>query len=358
MRLLLAGGGTGGHVFPAVALAEQLLIEEPGAQVLFVGTRKGLEARVIPELGYRLETIGMSGFVGKGFLSKLAVIPRMFRSIVQSSKILRTFRPDVVVGVGGYASAPVLLAAKLAGVPVLIHEQNARAGLTNRLLATLASRVCLSFEQTEGLSGPRTLLTGNPLRRALLHCPTLPSSDSNLLVFGGSLGARAINDAMFEALELLEPWKGRLSIVHQTGEKDWERIREGYRKRGWTDARVVPFIEDMGSCYAQAHLVLCRAGATTIAELTSCGRGSVLIPFPHAAGDHQTANALALARSGAALNLSQTELTPGRLAAMLGALLEDRGTLEAMASAAWSQGRRGAAEVIIEECRKLARKAV
>jgi len=357
MRLLLAGGGTGGHLFPAVALAEELLAQEPGSEVLFVGTRQGLEARVLPRLGYRLEAIEISGFMGKGPGEKIAVLPKLLKSLARCRRILREFRPDAVVGVGGFASVPAVLAAGSLGIPVLIHEQNARPGMANRLLAGMARRVCLSFAQTEGMEGRGYPVTGNPLRRALRECPAIPEGDPLLLIFGGSRGARAINEAVVETLPLLDAWRGHLEIIHQTGEADFEMVREAYRRAGWERARVEPFIEDMGGCYARAHLVLCRAGATTIAELTCCGRPSLLIPFPFATGDHQSANAVALAESGAALHLPQRELTPNRLASVLDHLLGDRPTLLTMASAAWSQGRRDAAASILNECRSIARKA-
>ncbi len=356
MKLLLAGGGTGGHLFPAVALAQRLTEIDPQAEVLFVGTQRGIEARVLPELGWPLRTIDIGGFVGKGLVSKAAIAPRMARSVRQSLSILNEFRPQVVVGVGGYASAPVLVAAKLKAIPFVIHEQNACPGLTNRLLARWAERVCLSFVEADcSFHRGRTVLTGNPLRRGMEDCPPIPAGTPELLIFGGSLGARAINEAVMEMLPVLESLRGRLTIRHQTGPDDLERVRDAYRRAGWSPEGVIPFINDMAEAYARAHLVVCRAGATTIAELTACGRPAVLIPYPHAAGDHQSANARALARRGAALMLPQSELSPQNLGSIVRELLANREHLLAMSRSAHSLGRRGAADRILKECRAVMR---
>lgn len=357
MRMLLAGGGTGGHLFPAVALAQRLQEVEPGSEVLFVGTERGIEARVLPELGLPLRTIDIAGFVGKGAAAKVALLPRLLRSVRQSMAILSEFRPDIVVGVGGYASAPVLAAAKIKGYPFVIHEQNACPGLTNRLLSRWAERVCLSFQESDcAFHRGRTVLTGNPLRKGMEECPPIPWSDPELLVFGGSRGAKAINDAVVAMLPKLEPLRGHLTILHQTGTEDLARIRAGYRQAGWDAEGVVPFINDMVGAYARAHLVICRAGATTIAELTACGRPAVLIPYPFAAGDHQSANARALARRGAALMLPQAELTPDSLGRIVCDLLGDRERLLDMGGSAYALGKRGAADLILKECRAVARK--
>ena len=357
MKLLLAGGGTGGHLFPAVALAQRLLETDPEARVLFVGTERGIEAKILPELALPLKTIDMAGFVGKGPMGKLAVLPRLLHSIAQSVRLLGEFRPDVVVGVGGYASAPVLLAARLKGVPYLIHEQNAWPGLANRLFSGAAQRVCLSFADSDcAFHRGRTVLTGNPLRAGMEECPAIPRSKPLLLVFGGSRGASAINETMVRMLPMLEGFQGKLEILHQTGAADLERVRSGYAEAGWDPRAVAPFIHDMAGAYARAHLVVCRAGATTLAELTACGRPAILIPYPFAAGDHQSANARALARKGAALLLPQAELTAERLARLVGDLFRDRERLLDMGAAARSLAKRGAADLILKECRAVAGK--
>jgi UDP-N-acetylglucosamine--N-acetylmuramyl-(pentapeptide) pyrophosphoryl-undecaprenol N-acetylglucosamine transferase len=351
--MLLAGGGTGGHLFPAVALAQRLLELEPEASVQFVGTERGIEARVLPQMELPLATIDIEGVVGRGWRTALALGPKLVRSVRQSLAILKDFDPDVVVGVGGYASAPVLTAALLKKRPTLIHEQNAWPGLTNRLLGPWVDRVCLSFADSDrAFHRGRTVVTGNPLRAGMEDCPPLAEGEPTLLVFGGSRGARAINDAMVAALPHLESWRGRLEIIHQAGSEDLERVRQGYAAAGW-QAQVLPFIDDMAGAYRRATLVICRAGATTIAELTACGRPSVLIPYPHAAGDHQSANARALGRRGAALMLPQEELTAELLARLVGDLLADRERLLSMSGAARSMARRGAADLILKECRAI-----
>lgn len=358
MRLLLAGGGTGGHLFPAVALAEQLKREEPAGSVLFVGTERGLEARLLPALGWPLRTIPMSGWAGLGVGARLRTLTGLWKSLWQSRRILGEFRPDVVVGVGGYASVPLLLAAKLGGVPYLIHEQNAWPGLANRLLGRWARRVCLSFpEAGKAFRQVPTVVTGNPVRAAMESCPPLPAGAPLLLVFGGSHGARAINRAMLAALVQLEGWRGTLKIIHQAGAAEVEGVRQGYREAGWDEVEVLPFIDDMAGAYARACLVLCRAGATTLAELTACARPAVLIPYPHAAGNHQVLNAATLAARGAAIMIEERQLRADDLGRLLDGLLADRARLASMSAMAGSLAQRGAAVRLLAECRAVARAA-
>lgn len=352
MRLLLAGGGTGGHLFPAVALAERLRQEEPDSEVLFVGTERGIEAKVLPELEWPLATVDITGFSGQGALAKLEVGFKLMGSVMQGMRIINNFSPDIVIGVGGYASAPLVIAARLKRVPVVLHEQNAVPGLTNRLLGRWADRVCISFDETSRWFD-RAIVTGNPLREGLEDCPGDAEGDKPvLLVFGGSRGARAINETFCAALPGLQAWQGRLEIVHQTGEEDLEAVRKKYSKSGWDPAGVTPFIKDMAEVYRRAHLVLCRAGATTVAELTACGRAAILIPYPYAANDHQKANAEALAQKGAALMIEQDTLNSEELATVIKRLLNAPAEIRNMARVARSQGRPGAAEKILAVCRE------
>jgi UDP-N-acetylglucosamine--N-acetylmuramyl-(pentapeptide) pyrophosphoryl-undecaprenol N-acetylglucosamine transferase len=352
MRLLLAGGGTGGHLFPAIALAEQLKSEEPQGEVLFVGTEKGLEARMLPELGWNLKTIEMSGWAGLGVLARLKVLGKLTKSFVQSRTILREFNPDVVVGVGGYASVPALLAAKTLGIPYLVHEQNAWPGLANRLLGHWAKRVCLSFDEADrAFHRSPTVLTGNPVRSAMEECPSLRGEKLCLLVFGGSQGARAINRAVVAALTHLSEWQDKLEIVHQSGQLDYEETVRGYKENNWPNADVKPFINDMAKAYANATLIVCRAGATTLAELTACGRPAILVPYPHAAAGHQSGNAQALGAKGAAMVLEERDLTAERLGQLVSGLLHDRTSLKSMSAAAKGLARPGAAARLLKECR-------
>ncbi len=354
MRLLLAGGGTGGHLFPAVALAQKLLQQDQDAAVQFVGTEKGLEARLLPTLGLPLATVDMAGVVGSGWRAKLEMIPRLLKSMQQARQIIRNFGPDLIIGVGGYSSVPVLLMAKVLGIGYLIHEQNAFPGLSNKFLGRWAKRICLSFPDSgTSFDRTKTLLTGNPLRSGLEDVAQQLPEGGTLLIFGGSRGARAINQAVMAMLPLLKDWPVLPKILHQTGEDDLAMVREAYQAAGFDPQQVVPFIDDMTSAYATAQLVVCRAGATTLAELTVCGRPAVLIPFPFAAGDHQTANARALADAGASRLLPQTELSAEKLALTLAELLAEPEVLQQMADNARTLGHPGATEKILSECRKL-----
>ncbi|MFK5925523.1 MAG: undecaprenyldiphospho-muramoylpentapeptide beta-N-acetylglucosaminyltransferase [Desulfuromusa sp.] len=354
MRLLLAGGGTGGHLFPAVALAQLLLQQDSKSTVQFVGTKRGLEQRLLPKLGLPLATVDMVGFVGRGWRGKLELLPKLFKSLGQAYKILQNFKPDLIIGVGGYASVPVLLMAKIKGIPYLIHEQNAIPGLSNRLLGKGAKLICLSFAASgAGFNSTKIVLTGNPLRQGLDTVPAEIPQPGKLLIFGGSRGARAINRAVIDMLPLLKEWATKPEILHQTGEEDFLQVQQAYRDSGFDPQQVVPFIDDMFTAYAEAGLVICRAGATTLAELTACGRAAILIPFPHAAGDHQTANATALKTAGAAILLPQAELTAERLAVLVSELFADRTALKNMAERGRRLGFPGAAERILNECRRL-----
>jgi len=354
MRLLLAGGGTGGHLFPAVALAQQLLQQDKSSAVCFVGTDRGLEKKLIPKLGYDLFTVDMVGVVGRGWKGRFAVVPKLAKSLIQAKKILSHFKPDIVVGVGGYASVPVVIMAKLTGIPYLIHEQNAIPGVSNRLLGKGAQRVCLSFsEHLHGFSPEKTVVTGNPVRQGLESIPLEFPSSGKLLIFGGSRGARAINQAVCEMLPLIKQWDAVPEILHQTGEEDFAMVQQAYRDAGFDETQVVPFIDDMAKAYATSRLVVCRAGATTLAELAICGRPAILIPFPYATGDHQTANARSLKKKGAAVLLPQNELTAERLATLIRNLLADQQTLSHMAAQGRQLGQPGAATDILNECRKV-----
>jgi len=350
-RLLLAGGGTGGHLFPAIAVARAFRAEQPAGEVLFVGTERGIEARLLPEQGWPLQLVNASGFVGKGLIGKVAALGRMTMAVREGLAILGRFKPDVVLGVGGYASAAMVLAARLKGIPTVLHEQNAIPGLTNRLLGRFAGMVCVTFAATRQAFGhDRVEVTGNPVRPEMTECGELPAGDPQLLVFGGSRGARAINDAVCAALPLL---KAEVQIVHQTGSEDRVQVDAAYKAQGRASARIEAFIDDMAGAYRQAQLVVCRAGATTLAELAAAGRPAVLIPYPHAAGDHQTANARAMAEAGAAVLLPQQELNAERLASLVNELLADRSRLTAMAAAARAQAKTDAARAIVAICRRL-----
>lgn len=358
MKMLIAGGGTGGHLYPGIALAQRCLETDTDAQVLFVGTKAGIEATVLPELDLPLHTIEISGMVNRGWTGRLRLLPTLLKSVRQSLAILKKFEPDIVIGVGGYASGPALLAARLSGIPFLIHEQNATFGLTNRVLAHWARRICLSFPSQAGNSSGtgRTVLTGNPVRRGIADIGPIPEEERTLLVFGGSRGAQAINDAIVAALPKLMDLCPDLRVIHQTGKTDYDRILASYQNLGLSTQYLVPYLNDMTTAYSQAHLVLCRSGATTLAELTAAGRPSVLVPYPYAAADHQTTNAKVLADQGAALLLPQQDLSGVTLTSLLSKLLDDRTTLLRMAQIAHSFGQPKAVDNLLAECRNIARK--
>jgi UDP-N-acetylglucosamine--N-acetylmuramyl-(pentapeptide) pyrophosphoryl-undecaprenol N-acetylglucosamine transferase len=338
LRVLIAGGGTGGHVFPALAVAEALLDRVPGSEVCFVGSRGGLEERLVPAHGHRLELLRIGKLRGEGLVRALRTLATLPLAGLEALALCRRFAPDVVVGVGGYASGPIVLAAAALGLPTLLLEQNSIPGTTNRVLSRVASRVVIAFRHAARyLPEDRTLLLGNPLRpalRAALERPRERAAGAArcLVVVGGSQGAHALNELCVSAAPQLARALPGLRIIHQTGASDLESVRRRYREAG-VEARVEPFIAEMAEVYREADLVLGRAGATTIAELTVAGLPAVLVPYPHAADDHQAQNARELVDAGGALCLRQESLAPGELAVLLGELLADDGRLERMARA-------------------------
>lgn len=358
MRLIIAGGGTGGHLFPGIAVAEEFLERDPSNEVLFIGTEHGIEARAVPAAGYRLETISATGIRGKGGVSQIKGMSLMLYGYAQSRKILKAFRPDMVLGVGGYASLPMVLAARGMQIPRYIHEQNAIPGMTNKMLAKFVDQVFITLEESAKFFPKNsTLLTGNPLRQQILHQAATSAGEElrlggqgrfRLLIFGGSQGAHAINMAMIAALPFLERTSDKLEITHQTGVKDADQVAEAYRKHGF-DAAVRPFIDDMANAYQRADLVICRAGATTIAELTACGRPSIFIPFPHAVDDHQRCNAEALLKKGAGFMLLERELNGESLSGMICELMGDPEKLQRTGKLAFGLAKLDAAKIIVDE---------
>jgi UDP-N-acetylglucosamine--N-acetylmuramyl-(pentapeptide) pyrophosphoryl-undecaprenol N-acetylglucosamine transferase len=339
LRVMIAGGGTGGHLFPGIALAEQVVAA--GGEVRFVGTERGIEARVVPEQGYGLELIEVSGIKGRGIKGLVSGLLRLPRAWLQSRRIIKSFNPDVVVGVGGYASGPIVASAWLMGRPTAILEQNSVPGITNRILGKLVRRVFATFPDVGGYFPARKLAQlGNPIRAELIerledareHAGAEAEHGPRVFVFGGSQGARALNSAMIESAAALAEALPGLEIWHQTGTKELERVREGYAAAGLSEAavRVVPFIKDMSEPYAWCDLVVCRAGATSLAELAAVGCPALLVPFPHATDDHQTHNAASLVEAGAALMVPEHELDSARLVGEVAGLLGDRERLADM----------------------------
>jgi UDP-N-acetylglucosamine--N-acetylmuramyl-(pentapeptide) pyrophosphoryl-undecaprenol N-acetylglucosamine transferase len=343
--IILAGGGTGGHIYPALAVAGELRRRRPDLPLLFVGTRAGLEVRLVPEAGFPLRFINSAGIAGKSWPVRVANAMRIPWSLLQSVGIVMGRRAGVVVGVGGYASGPVVLAGSLLRRPTLIMEQNAVAGSTNRILAPLVDRVAVTYPETATRLKGRCQVTGNPVRAGFTALPDRRvAGRPHLLIFGGSRGARGLNDAVMDALPALAG-TSNLRIRHQTGSADLERVRAAYSHTA-LDAEVTPYIEDMAGAYAAADLVICRAGATTIAELSATGRAAVLVPFPGATGGHQEENGRALAGAGAAVLLRQDEAGSGRLAEVVLALLADAPRRRHMEEAATSLGAPEAAATV------------
>ena len=354
--VLIMAGGTGGHVFPALAVAERLRAR--GVPVTWMGTRQGLEATLVPKAGIPVEWIEVSGLRGKGLGRKLRTPLMLGRALWQAGAILRRLRPRVVLGMGGFASGPGGMMARWLGIPLVVHEQNAIAGMTNRWLARFASQVLEAFPQTFP-PARRAVTVGNPVRAAIAALPPPEqrwagrSGRTRLLVLGGSQGALALNQLVPQALALLGDDE-RPEVWHQAGGQLHEAAETAYREAGMT-ARLTPFIEDMAEAYGWADLVLCRAGALTIAELAAAGIGAVLIPFPFAVDDHQTANARFLEQGGAALIRQQAELDAERLAAALRERLGDRARLLTMAQAARRLAKIEAAEQVARMCLERAR---
>ncbi|MCC6746676.1 MAG: undecaprenyldiphospho-muramoylpentapeptide beta-N-acetylglucosaminyltransferase [Deltaproteobacteria bacterium] len=351
MRVAIAGGGTGGHVFPALAVAEELLARAPGSEVLFVGSSGGLEERLIPAHGYRLELLKVGKLKGASSVVRMRTLAGLPGALARALGILRRFDPQVLVGVGGFASGPMALAAWLRHCPVVLLEQNAIPGLTNRVLARLASRVVVSFaEATARFPRGRAVLLGNPLRRplvaALARSGPPHGAPRSLLVLGGSQGARRVNELMVAAAPAIFRVHPGLRLVHQTGAADETWVAERYREAKLS-VEVRPFIDDVAAAYREANLVISRAGATTCAELCLAGKPALLVPYPFAADDHQRANARALESTGGALVLSQQELEPAQLADEVIRLFSDPQLLLRMGAALRTAARPDAAARVV-----------
>ena len=322
MRVIIAGGGTGGHLFPGLAIAEEFRNRDDSTEVIFVGTEYGIEARVVPREGYPIKFLRAEGLVGMSVIKKIKAIAKMVFSFVDSYKIIRTVRPDIVIGVGGYASGAATLTAYLMSIPTMILEQNSIPGLTNRILGRFVKAVCITYQESISFFPKvKTFLTGNPVRKQILkgniesayRLFSLERGLFTLFIFGGSLGAKSINMAILDALNNLYDLKDKIQFLHQTGTGDYENIRKAYRRFGFKGT-ITPFIYQMGEAYAIADIVISRAGATTLAELTALGKPAILIPYPYAAGHHQELNARKLFEMGAARMILNSELKGGYLA--------------------------------------------
>jgi UDP-N-acetylglucosamine--N-acetylmuramyl-(pentapeptide) pyrophosphoryl-undecaprenol N-acetylglucosamine transferase len=346
--IVIAGGGTGGHLYPGISIAEELLARRRGIKIVFAGAGTKLERDILEPHGHRLVTIRSGGLVGKSFAGRIRGIGRAMAGFAQSIRILMRLQPKAVIGVGGYASGPMVMAAVMLRVPSLIHEQNYYPGLTNRLLAPWVRRVAVSFEETKHYFGGRGELTGNPIRAAFRGTKRKSRGDTfNILIFGGSQGARAINGAVIDALPDLKPHRRGLRFLHGTGAADHDRVSAAYSGLGF-EATVVPYITNIWEAYESADLVIARAGASSVSEIAACGKASILVPLRTSAHDHQRINARKLEQAGAALLMEESTLTGGALAKTILELRDEPGRLVAMERSASSLARPDAAARIVD----------
>jgi len=359
VRLLLTGGGTGGHLFPAVAAAQNLFARMPESQILFIGTHRKLDREHLERYGFTVKTVHSLGLKGKSLpalLKALAILPVTF---CQACYQILRFKPQVVCGVGGYVTGPVVAAASMLGIPTVIHEQNSIPGMANRKLGRVASKVCVSLPDSKDyFPAGKTVLTGNPVRSAILELsssPPQPSQKTTLLILGGSQGAHAINELMVEIFCAKDNGLGELKVIHQTGTSDEEMVAQAYKRAG-IDARVSAFFADMAEIYGQADIVVSRSGATTLAELAVLGKPALLIPYPYAADNHQEKNGAWYAAAGGAILLNQNDLTAGKLKSVLEPLIAYPEKRKQMSEAMKQLGIPNAAERIVDICLQMSKK--
>lgn len=356
MRVMIAAGGTGGHIYPGIAVAKEILRREPKSEVRFVGTARGLENKLVPQAGFELSIIDSAGLKNVGATARVRGLMVLPKSFLAARSLIKAFRPDVVIGAGGYVSGPVVLTAALLKLPTLVMESNALPGWTNRVLARFVDKAAVSFDAALPYFRGKAVVTGNPVRREFFEIPTRTREQGqfSILVFGGSQGAHAINEAMIAALPSMESLKGVLRITHQTGEADFDRVNSGYIDAGWGErASVRKYIDNMVAAFADVDLVVCRAGATTTAELIAAGKASVMIPFPLAADDHQRKNAEALEREGAGGMILQQDLSGERLAEEIVTLASEPERITTMEQAARKLARGDAAAAVVDMVEEL-----
>jgi len=353
MRVLIAGGGTGGHVIPALAIARELKARYR-AEVLFVGTARGMENRLVPQAGFNLALVKVGALKNVSIATRLRTLFDLPRAILHSRKIIREFRPDVVVGVGGYASGPAMAAAILGRIPTLAFEPNLVPGFANKMVGRRVSAGAVHFEETKQYFR-NAHVVGVPVRPEFFNVPAAsPHHLPTLLVFGGSQGAHAINQAAIEAIPEVQRQLPTLRMIHQTGERDYNQVQAAYSRAG-VSAEVSAFIDNMPTAFAQADLLLCRSGASTVAEIAAAGKPAIFVPFPRAADDHQRRNAEAIAAAGAAILIPESELTPQKLAQTVAELLSDPESLKQMGDKARALGHKDAAGQVAEMVCSLSR---
>jgi len=359
IRLIITGGGTGGHLFPGIALAQAMMRLRPGCEVLYIGTERKVDKTALTGLGFKVMTIRSLGIKGKSLSEKIKAVLHQPFALLESARIIREFKPDLVFGVGGYVTVPVILAARLHGITTCIHEQNSIPGLANRLLGYIAHRIFVSLPGSEKyFPAAKTVLSGNPVRRAIITAAdrvarNVYDQPLTLLILGGSQGARRLNSLVVEAVEksLLE-LSPRPKVIHQTGEHDEAQVQKKYAELG-INARVQAFFSDMAEIYSQADLIISRAGATTLAELTVFHKPVILVPYPYAADNHQEINGRYLVEAGGAIMFKQSELDGGKLGREIKKLLTDTKLLAEMAANSGKTAKPEATETIINSCMEL-----
>jgi UDP-N-acetylglucosamine--N-acetylmuramyl-(pentapeptide) pyrophosphoryl-undecaprenol N-acetylglucosamine transferase len=354
MKLLIAGGGTGGHVFPAIAIAQEWLSRGKEREVVLVGTQRGIEMKLVPQAGLPLETLRVAGLKGKGGVTLVKNLAMLFPAMIDARRILRKHKPVAAFGVGGYAAGPMMLATWLGRVPNIIFEPNAEPGFTNKVLAGISTRIATGYEVSARAWGEKAVVTGCPVRAEFFAiAPRKPEKPYRLLITGGSQGALPINRAFVDAMDRLASRKSELSIVHQTGERDYNAVRTAYARREIL-AEVVPFLTNMAERFAWADVIVCRAGAITAAEIAAAGRAAIFIPFGRATDSHQLRNAQEMSRAGAGRVITENELTPDRLAAEIFSLLDRPSELEKLSTNARTLARPQAARDIVDLIEKAA----
>lgn len=365
MRIIIAGGGTGGHLFPGIAIAEAFMERDKKNEALFVGTGKPFEISILSKTCFMYQSITAEGIKGRGLWNQIVSIAKIPKGVVESVKILKNFKPDLVLGVGGYSAGPVGLGAWLLGIKIVIHEQNILPGITNRILSHFADRIYVSFKNTKvkafrycgAISQKKIRVTGNPVRKEILECARNQKIDLGqakpftVLILGGSQGAHSINMAVIEALKHIKE-KDKFFFLHQTGAADEEKIKNAYMSHG-ISCTVKAFFDDMAQQYCRADLIICRAGATTVAEVSAIGKGALFVPYPFAADNHQALNALSLKKAGAAEMILQKDLNGKALAKRIRRYASNPNALEAMSSKIKELGRPDAAKAIVDDCYKL-----
>ena len=360
-RVVIAGGGTGGHLYPGIALAKALKKHDKEMDITFVGTKQGIEFKVLPKEGFPLKTIYSGGLLGKKGLNLLLSCAMIPIGILQSLAWLMRKKPGLVVGVGGYVSGPLVLSAWVLRIPILIHEQNSIPGATNKWLGKIADKIAVSFKESlKYFPANKAIETGNLIRDELCvskkETSPLPSDKFNVLVLGGSQGAHSINAGMVDAMDELPQKKDQLHIIHQTGERDCEWVKNQYTQKG-ISADVRPFIHDMAEQYKKASLIICRAGATTLAEITACGKMAVLIPYPHATHNHQEHNARILESAQAAEIILDKDVSGARLAQSIANAMQQPEKRRAMENNCYALGKRDATKKVLQLCLDLLEKS-